>query len=258
MTVRVAWIHIAPIKGLHVQERSSVELRTDGVPGDRRFCIIDDAGRMLNAKRVPRFVAVRPRLDDAMTHLTLSMPDGSEVEGEISVGEPVVVSYPSRTVDARVIEGPWSEALSDLAGVRVRLARIERAGEGVDRGERGAVVTILSEASLDALARAANVSSVDPRRFRMLFGVAGIGAHEEDTWIGRAVRIGDAVVRPGADVGRCAVTTLDPDRGVSDLDTLKTIARYRGAEPTTERVAFGVWARVERPGVVRVGDAVTV
>jgi uncharacterized protein YcbX len=59
-------------------------------------------------------------------------------------------------------------------------------------------------------------------------------------------------------VGRCAVTTVDPVTGVSDLDTLAALARYRGEKVTTEALAFGVWARVERPGEVAIGDAVVV
>lgn len=70
------------------------------------------------------------------------------------------------------------------------------------------------------------------------------------------MRIGTAVVVPVGNVGRCAVTSLDPDRGVSDLDTLAALGRYRGALQTTEPLAFGVSARVERSGAVALGDDV--
>jgi len=90
----------------------------------------------------------------------------------------------------------------------------------------------------------------------MLFGVAGVEAHAEDAWIGSRVHIGSAVVVPGGNIGRCAVTTLDPTTGVSDLDTLAALATYRGGNVTSEPLPFGVWARVVQPGIVRVGDAV--
>jgi len=92
----------------------------------------------------------------------------------------------------------------------------------------------------------------------MLFGVAGLEAHAEDAWIGRAVHIGSAVVVPGGNIGRCAVTTLDPRTGLSNLDTLAALARYRKEEVTSEPLAFGVWARVAQAGVVRIGDPVHV
>jgi MOSC domain-containing protein len=259
VTGRVAWIHSAPIKDLAIQELERVEVDLSGVANDRRFCIVDPDGKMLNAKRVQRFVAVRPRFDDSMRHLLLDMPDGSKVEGGVDLGSAITVSIYGRSVDARVIDGPWADALSRLAGRPVRLVRFDNPGEGVDRADEGAGASLLAEESLRAIAKAAGVTApVDPRRFRMLFGVAGVEAHAEDAWIGSRVRIGSAVVVPGGNVGRCAVTTLDPRTGVPDLDTLAALSRYRKEEVTSEPLAFGVWARVAEAGVVRIGDAVQV
>jgi len=256
---RVAWIHSAPIKALAIQELREVALELYGVENDRRFCIVDPEGKMLNAKRVQRFVAVRPHFDDAMLRLVFHMPDGSTVDGTIALGRPIAVSIYGRSVDARVVNGPWADALSGLAGRPVRLVRFENPGEGVDRADEGAGASLLAEESLRAIAKAAGVTApVDPRRFRMLFGVAGVDAHAEDTWIGSRVHIGSAVVVPGGNIGRCAVTTLDPRTGVSDLDTLAALAKYRTEEATSEPLAFGVWARVAQAGVVRLGDAVQV
>jgi MOSC domain-containing protein len=256
---RVAWIHVAPIKALAIQEVQEVELGRLGVANDRRFCIVDPEGRMLNAKRVQRFVAVHPQFDDAMRHLVLEMPDGSKVEGTVDLGRAIDVSIYGRSVDARVVDGPWAEALSALAGRPVQLVRFEGPGEGVDRADEDAGASLLAEASLRAIAEAAGVSArVDPRRFRMLFGIAGVEAHAEDRWIGTPVHIGSAIVVPGGNIGRCAVTTLDPRTGVSDLDTLAALAKYRKNLVTSEPLAFGVWARVAQAGTVRVGDAVNV
>ena len=259
MSAAVAWIHLAPIKALAVQELDEVELGRLGVEEDRRFCIVDDEGRMLNAKRVPAFVAIRPRFGDAMRTLALDLPDGSRVEGPVDLGAPVSVSIYRRHTPARVVEGPWTRALSDIAERSVRLVRFDDPGEGVDRTGESAGVTLLSVASLEAIAKAADASApVDPRRFRMLFGVSGVEPHAEDGWIGARVRIGAAAVVPRGNVGRCAVTTLDPRTGVSDLDTLAALARYRGEQVTSEPLAFGVWGRVAQGGVVRVGDPVHV
>ena len=46
---------------------------------------------------------------------------------------------------------------------------------------------------------------------------------------GASVAFGDAVCGCTARVGRCAVTTQDPDTGVPDLDTLRFLADYRSA-----------------------------
>jgi hypothetical protein len=89
----------------------------------------------------------------------------------------------------------------------------------------------------------------------MLFELDGVRPHEEDEWIGRRVRIGAAVVAPVGDVGRCAVTTRNPDSGERDLDTLRVLTGYR-PEGRTESLPFGVHAAVVQPGRVRVGDPV--
>ena len=259
MTAHVSWIHIAPIKALAIQEVAQVNLGLLGVENDRRFCIVDPEGRMLNAKRVQRFVAVRPHFDDATNQLLLEMPHGAKVKGAVELGRAIMVSIYGRSVSARIVDGPWSEALSAVADRPVHLVRFDDPGEGVDRADEGAGASLLSEASLRAIAKAAGVTGpVDPRRFRMLFGVAGVEAHAEDTWIGSRVHIGSAVVVPGGNIGRCAVTTLDPVTGASDLDTLAALATYRAEKITSEPLPFGIWARIVQAGMVRVGDKVRV
>ena len=117
-----------------------------------------------------------------------------------------------------------------------------------------APVTLVSDGSVARLAREAGREAVDARRFRMLFGFDGCDAHEEDTWDGTRFSAGEAVLRVGGAVDRCAVTTRDPDTGERDLDTLRLLKDYRGQRESDGAVLFGVFAYVDRPGVVRVGD----
>ena len=186
----------------------------------------------------------------------LLFAEGVAVEGDVALGEPVETSFYGRPVRGRFVEGPWSDALSELAGKKLRLVRTESEGDGQDRGA-WAGATMVSTASLEALAAAAGVTHpVDGRRFRMTIGVDGAAPHAEDGWLGRRVRVGGAIVAVHAHVGRCAVTTLDPDRGVRDLETLDAIAAYRSDVPSVERLPFGVWCEVVEPGPVSVGDSV--
>jgi hypothetical protein len=149
----------------------------------------------------------------------------------------------------RVVEGEWTDRLSALAGHDVRIVRPEEPGT-----VREDPVTLVSLASVARLEQEAD-NRVDPRRFRMLFDLDGCAEHEEDTWDGRRLRVGDAVLRVGGPVPRCAVTTRDPDSGERDLDTLRLIKGYRGVR-NGEAIDFGVYAAVEEPGRVRVGDPV--
>ena len=199
---------------------------------------------------------MQPAVADGRLHLRF--PDGTALEGDVELGEPVETSFFGRPVTGRMVEGPWGEALSELAGRPLRLVRTDREGAGHDRGPR-AGASLVSTGSLDALGVAAGATRpVDGRRFRMTIGVDGVEPHAEDGWIGGRVRVGGAVVVVRANVGRCAVTTLDPDSGVRDLDTLGAIAAYREDVPTDEPLPFGVWCEVVEPGRVAVGDAVEV
>src|ERR1700675_895407 len=108
MSAHVSWIHVAPIKALAIQELREVELGRLGVENDRRFCIVDPDGKMLNAKRVPRFVAIRPQFDAEMRTLVLDMPDRSKVKGPIRLGDAITVSIYRRHTPAKVALGPWN------------------------------------------------------------------------------------------------------------------------------------------------------
>lgn len=254
--MHVVWLSVAPVKSMRLASVEAIELETFGVRGDRRFYLVDDEGGLANAKRLPQLLGVRPTFEDG--RLLLRFPDGTSVDGEVRLGERVVTNFYGRPVVGRIVEGPWSEALSELAGKAVRIAQTEREGDGYDRGP-SAGASLVSTASLDALGAAAGASSpVDGRRFRMTIGIDGVEAHGEDAWIGERVAVGGAVVLVREKTGRCSVTTRDPDTGVRDLDTLGAIAAYRGDVPTVEPLPFGVWCEVVKPGRVAVGDAIEV
>ena len=252
----MAWLSVAPVKSMRLVVVDAIELETTGVRGDRRFYLVDEDGMLLNAKRMPRLLTVRAAVEDG--RLVLRFADGTTVDGEVQLGEHLETNFFGRPVIGRIVEGPWNEPLSQLIGRQVRVARTEREGDGVDRGRR-AGASLVSTASLDALGVAASATRpVDGRRFRMTVGVDGLEPHAEDDWIGSRVRLGGAVVAVREHVGRCAVTTLDPDTGIRDLETLDTIAAYRADIPTREPLPFGVWCEVVGSGPVAVGDPVEV
>jgi len=257
--VNVAWLHVAPVKGLRIEERESVELGLHGVDDDRRFCVVDETGRLLNGKRLAPLTTIAARFDMQTGHLHLRMPNGSSVGGTVAVGAPITVTIYGHAAPGHLVEGAWGAALSDELGRPVRLVRFDGPGNGHDRADDAAGATLLSTGSLERLRQEAkSAEPVDARRFRMLIGVSGASAHEEDAWIGRRVRVGDAIVVPAGNVGRCVVTTRDPETAEPSLDTLELLARYRRDATTTEPLAFGVWAHVERAGSVRLGDVVEV
>jgi len=118
-------------------------------------------------------------------------------------------------------------------------------------------LTVISHASVHDLGRRGGFEGdLDPLRFRINLELAGCDPFEEDSWDGLRVRVGSAVVRIDGQIPRCVVTTQDPRTGVHDWNTLKQIAAFR--PPMADRVGipFGVYATVESPGEVAIGDEV--
>lgn len=243
-----------PVKGLRIGARAEVTLERTGVPENRLFYLVDESARMVNGKRIGTLSAVRGDYDPSLARLTMSFPDGSEASDVVELGEEIETRLLSRRPMARLVIGPWSEAISTYTGTQLRLVRADAVDGGVDRGAKGSV-SLISAASVARLQGLAGGRAVDSRRFRMLIEVAGPDAHEEDQWVGRTVRIGDALVAMRGHVGRCLVTSQCPETGIVDLPTLELLSYRRGLE-TSEPLAFGVFGEVLEPGTVRLGDSV--
>ena len=251
----VSWLSVEPVKGLALARREELTLESFGALENRRFHLLDGRGRFVNGlTRLERSLfPVVPRWDPEADTLSLTFPDGSVVDGGVELGEAVSTWFYNRDEPGRIVQGPWSEALSDYAGRELRLVRTDAPGRAVDRLDGS--VSIVSDESVDELARQAGVGSADARRFRMLVGAQGGEPHVEDTWIGREVRVGEAVVRVHEQVARCAITTKNPDTGARDLDTLRVIRAYRGTRGE-KHLDFGVYGEVVTPGRVRVGEPI--
>ena len=116
-------------------------------------------------------------------------------------------------------------------------------------------VSIISRATIDRLSEmSGGGKTFEPARFRPSLLISGCAAHEEDSWLGKGLTVGGRLrLRPVARDPRCAITTLDPNTGERDFDTLRLILSYR---PSPLAAYLGVYAIVELPGSVSVGDAV--
>ena len=251
----VVALSITPVKATRLRRVESFELGPDGVRENRRFYLIDARDRMINGKVLGDLQQVLADYSEPERHLRLELPGGRVVDGEIRLGEQVTTKFFSQIARGQIVEGPWSAALTECFGRPLRLVEVDGGGTGVDRGATGAV-SLISRASIARLAEAGDEESIDSRRFRMLIEIDGIAAHDEDRWVGHAVRIGSATVAFGGHVGRCLITSRDPDTGRIDLPTLDMLGDYRGGVRSTEPLPFGIHGRVLEPGTVRIGDTV--
>lgn len=260
---RVARLSYTPVRALGLLHPGHLDLTDMGVTNDRRFYLVDERGRLVDRLLAGELVQVSAETNDDATWLRMSFPDGSAVEGDVQLDEPVRTEIYNRLAIGHVVGGPWAAALEAFAHRGVLLVRCDKPGGTRIRPGETQVrnqVSLVSDGSLRELAANLGVDDVDGRRFRMLVEVDGAAAHEEDTWIGHDVAIGSAVIQITKPDARCAITTQDPDTGERDLDTLRTILRYRGfrADDPERKIDFGVLGEVRRPGRISIGDEVTV
>lgn len=245
-------INIAPVKSLGLIHPETVSVSETGIVEDRRFCVVDEQGKMLTQRQVGKMVQVRAEYHREPETLRLTFPDGRIVEGTPVLGEPAHTKIGSRQVPGHVVEGDWSVALSDFCGRPVRLTKVAESEHYQDLYP----VSLLSQASVDELSRRSNGQTrFDARRFRPTFLLEGCRPQEEDSWEGRTARIGEQLrLRIVARDPRCVITRLNPDTGERDADTLSLILDYR---PDPTGIYFGVYATIEQPGTVSIGDEIT-
>ena len=209
--MRVAELWRYPVKGLRGESLRSVELADGGIPGDRSVRVVDGRG------------TVTGRRKQALVGLDATL-DG---EGR-----------------ALIAGNRWDSA-AGVAAVR------ELAGEEADlvpaKGGHAhdlAHLLLVTDGGLAQL-------GYDRRRFRPNIVVEGTDGPAELDWIGRRLRIGDAVLFVEQPCERCVITTIDPDTIEVDLDVLKRArAELDGL--------MGIYCSVLAPATVAVGDPVEV
>jgi uncharacterized protein len=250
MPVTVSQLAIAPVKGMRLHCASEIQLGQHGVTGDREFLVIGEDGKLLLTSRIPRLLQIEPAWNRARDVLALRFPDGNVVRDTPEPGASAATRlYGGRKIPGWIIFGPLSAALSRYLSREVHLFKRDPEHLGNDDQP----VTLMSEASLRALAPELGGTTPDPRRFRMTIAMTGTDAWAEHGWGGRKISVGEAILRVIAPVPRCVVTTRHPDSGATDARVLHALARLRGKND----IAFGVWCDIIRPGRIHIGDLVT-
>lgn len=180
----VAEIWRYPVKSMAGERLASVEVRPDGLAGDRVVHVHDDRGRVLTSRSKPGLLAFRATL-------------GSD-------GEPLVDGAPWD--DASI-----AERVRAAAGATATLSRYE----GVDRFD----ILPLLVATDGALAAFGH----DMRRLRPNLVIGGVDGMAERDWEDGTLTIGEVVIRIEKLRQRCVMTTFDPDTQQQDKDVLRFI-----------------------------------
>ncbi|HET7328580.1 MAG TPA: MOSC N-terminal beta barrel domain-containing protein [Nocardioidaceae bacterium] len=245
-----------PVKGLMLHHPDSIDLTTQGAAGDRLFYLVDDTGTLQSCTRNPGLYGLSAAYDNENRRLEVTRGDDVLLSDIVEPSNAVETDmWGLRTITAGVVADPlWSTFFSDIVGSRVQL--LQTRGSAYDVHP----VTLLGTASVEELAHQAGLASVDSRRFRMLIEFSGGDPHIEDSWNGTRLQVGEATLRAGGPVKRCAATTRDPDSGAVNLQTLRMITTYRGRQHSELGLGanFGIYGEVVEPGTVSVGDSLKV
>jgi uncharacterized protein YcbX len=238
LAVHVVELWRYPVKSLQGERLEVANATTAGLEGDRRFAHIDlETGFGLTARRVPELLFASARIVDG-SGVEITLPDGSVTSDDDTLsawlGRPVALRSTDTADGARRYENPNDFEDESTGG----WAPFEGAA-GAFHDSKRSRVSLVSNATM---------GTWDRRRFRANVYLDGDG---EDTLVGFKVALGDVVLDVSKRIERCVMTTRAQAGGVErDLDVLRTILHERDG-------CLAVGALVEQPGVVSVGDALT-
>ena len=280
---RVKQIFRYPVKSLGGETLDEVDLAMRGLPGDRAWAVRDEIrGGIRGGKKIPGLMNLSSRYPDApsvegSSPAEILLPNGSTVmTGDPEAGDRLtkaidhaVTLWPLLPADAldhyrrgapvhedmeqelRAIFGREpDEPLPDLSVFPKELIEFESPpGTYFDAFP----LLLLTKTALRSMQTKSPDSRFDVRRFRPNFLIADSGSDAEfpeAEWEGRRLQIGDAILEVTVDCPRCVMTT----HGFADLPkdpkVMRALVKENGG-------ILGVYAKVEKPGRVRAGDALT-
>ena len=281
MQVSELWRY--PVKSMVGETIETIRLDELGVVGDRTWAARDlERGGIRGAKKIGALMQLAAR-DLGDGEVEISLPDGSvvrtsdpDVDERVSaaIDHPVSLEplRPADDLDHYRRGAPDSEDIEvEMRGIFGReadepfpdfsvfppaLAEFESPpGTYYDAFP----LMVMTTAALAALARALPESNVDVRRFRPSLVIetgddgtsASTPGHPEFDWRGRRATIGTATIQFDAPCPRCVMVTRQIDERIpADRAVLRHIVRDLDQN-------LGVYATIVEPGVVTVGDRLT-
>jgi len=277
-------IHRYPVKSMLGEQLDEVRIGIDGLRGDRAWAARDERrGSIEGARKLPPLLGCRARFAAAVPATgalpvpEIELPDGARLPADdpdaaarlSTVTGRAVTLWPRRPADDAdhykrgAIDQP--SMLEELRSIFARLPDEPLPDLGAFPREvllsstlpgtyfDAYPVFLLTRTSLASLAAAAPGSRFDPRRFRpnLLLDATDARGFPENEWVGRRIRIGEAVLGIAMACPRCLITTLPFADLPKDPAIMRTLVKENGGN-------LGVYASVEQAGVVRVGDSVEI
>lgn len=279
-------IYRYPVKSMGGHRQSACELTTNGVPGDRVWALRDlERNNFKTGKRYAGLMGctaqllAEPSTALPSPEVQIELPNGSQLHSadsganrELSdfLGSPVrlMALQPASNVEHYRRQAPNpddpqsdpravfartdSEPLPDLSGFPKELFEYESPlGTYFDAYP----ILLLSRASMASLAKVAPSSEFALARFRptlLVDGEATAGNQfPEDAWVGKTLKIGEALLAVEIACPRCIMTTHGFGSLAKDPSIMRTLVKHHGGN-------LGVYAKVVQPGAIAEGDQIEV
>jgi uncharacterized protein YcbX len=259
--MRVAALYRFPVKGFTPEACETLSVLEGGrIAGDRvlgvRFANSAISGDAWGTKL--EFVALvntpgLARLQLEFDYRTLRLRITSRTE--VLVDE--FLDSDGRTRIAAAVEGYVLKLAENPLSSHPDRRPLRVVGDGVTprfQDDQAGFVTLHGRESLEALAAAAGTPDLSEHRFRSNIAIEGLRAWEEQSWVGRRIRIGEVsfeVVKPK---GRCLATHANPLTGERDLPIMKTLLNAFPRGKPTFAIAMTTYGH---GGTIHIGDKVT-
>jgi MOSC domain-containing protein len=259
-----------PVKSMLGEELSASEVTERGLLGDRAYALMDSAdGKAATAKNPRKWPTLfgfsatfiePPHTGASVPPVRITLPDGTTVTSQQANINQVLSTALSRTVtlnaagraDAGAVNA--EEYWPDMEGLEHRDTVTDFPLPGGTFFDC-AMVHLLTTATLDRLHQLYPQGRFEVPRFRPNVVVTPASDEKdfvENAWVGRKLAIGDSVrLSITGPCIRCVMTTLAQGDLPRDPGILRTAAQHN-------KVSVGVYATVERGGMIRRGDAVKV
>ncbi len=259
--VSIRALHFYPVKSLRGLSPRRAVVTERGLEHDRRFMVVDAAGRFLTQRTLPRMSLVSVAIQGDALLLTAPGMDRLEVPLQPEEGQAQVVEVWEDRCQALSLGDAPARWFSDFLGfpsilVYMPEATVRKTNPTYGLGRVGFAdaypFLLASTSSLAELARRGG--GVPMERFRPNIVVDGAPAFAEDGWT--RLRIGEVVFRIVKPCVRCSITTVDPVAGaVAGVEPLRTLATFRRSG---DGVLFGMNMVNENVGTIAVGEMVEV
>ena len=262
-TVASLWRY--PVKSMIGEELGVSDVTERGMLGDRVYALVDKVtGKVASAKNPRRWgrlfdfkasLVETPRAGSGrLPAVRVTFPDGTSVtseqpDGLLSEALGAQVSLMTSSMENPRYEEYWP-AVEGLAHKEKVTDELMPPHTFFDFG----AIHLLTTATLDHMGELYPEGQFDARRFRpniVIEPSTSVKDFVENGWVNRVLRIGEVSLRVTKSCSRCVMTTLAQGGLPQDLGILRAAARHN-------RGSVGVYCSVQRGGVIKRGDPVSV